>query len=759
MTEKQELLLQLFREVDAICKKHNLRYVMAGGTLIGVLRNEGFIPWDDDVDIYMPKSDWDKFVEICKTEMPQNRALYCSDVDRTYTNGFPRYGGTDSCAIHKHQIIGDDKAGEIIDVLTLDPIPDDDREYEKYRTHMMIYTDLLNISMVVGARWEIPAFQYLYWLFRYKFFGKDRTLKKLEKIMFSYKEEECSRYAMRWGGCPFLFDKDMMFPVKYMDFEGEKVMVPHRTSDYLIWHYGDEWSYIPPHGERESHESIYVPGASYQEIRDEYMPRIDKNRIRRQMTFRKFYCLLMAKGDHKLDKKRNRIRAGVIAKDLGARFLRSEKSLETLLLEKRYDVLNEIFDSYYRTQLSVEFIGREDYKGIQPFYHPTLVPVEDAVFQAAMLTLIYTERVGKAWRMYEVRRKLDHLTPEMEQTVEDIRLFRKAATHYEFREMKEAETIVDDLLKKYPDAPGFVKFKCRFIMARMEESGNTSEAEKFLAFCRKLFPQDGYFMKYQGDLFWKKGLWKEALSGYARARECTNNGIVHLELDKFFKDKKTSAIKECRKLLNSRQKDEALSMMELWKKLMPEDEEIDGALYLAKVSAVRTKAELEELVNELYLKTGISDKIEKEALSEEMLYREALTQAWQRFGYPEVLAAYHTRLICTDDESEMEYLAEEVRSFLFHKQWQGETYKLLGDIRRKQGQTKEAFENYFKALENMQHPYLKTELSRIFLEDLYKGSRRAAFFAKKADVSEFLNVWLDKYGSQEEIQKLLKKIV
>ena len=61
-----------------------------------------------------------------------------------------------------------------------------------------------------------------------------------------------------------------------MDFEGEKVMIPHRTSDYLIWHYGDEWSYIPPHGERESHESVDVPGASYQEVRDEYMPRIDK---------------------------------------------------------------------------------------------------------------------------------------------------------------------------------------------------------------------------------------------------------------------------------------------------------------------------------------------------------------------------------------------------------------------------------------------------------------------------------------------------
>ena len=85
-------------------------------------------------------------------------------------------------------------------------------------------------------------------------------MKKLEKIMYSYQEEDCPRYAMRWGGCPFLFDKDMMFPVKYMSFENTKVMVPHRMSDYLIWHYGDEWSYIPPHGERES------PRAGFAEI-------------------------------------------------------------------------------------------------------------------------------------------------------------------------------------------------------------------------------------------------------------------------------------------------------------------------------------------------------------------------------------------------------------------------------------------------------------------------------------------------------------
>ena len=138
MTEKQKYLLKLFREVDEICREHNLRYVLAGGSLIGALRHEGFVPWDDDVDLYMPRPDWEKFIEICKTELPPDREIQCSEVDRNYTNSFPRYASTNTCAIHKSQIIGKDCGGEIIDILTLDPVPADDKEYEKYRTHMMV---------------------------------------------------------------------------------------------------------------------------------------------------------------------------------------------------------------------------------------------------------------------------------------------------------------------------------------------------------------------------------------------------------------------------------------------------------------------------------------------------------------------------------------------------------------------------------------------------------------------------------------------
>ena len=88
MTEKQKYLLKLFREVDEICREHNLRYVLAGGSLIGALRHEGFVPWDDDVDLYMPRPDWEKFIEICKTELPPDREIQCSELDRNYTNSF-----------------------------------------------------------------------------------------------------------------------------------------------------------------------------------------------------------------------------------------------------------------------------------------------------------------------------------------------------------------------------------------------------------------------------------------------------------------------------------------------------------------------------------------------------------------------------------------------------------------------------------------------------------------------------------------------
>ena len=764
MTEKQKYLLKLFREVDEICREHNLRYVLAGGSLIGALRHEGFVPWDDDVDLYMPRSDWEKFIEICKTELPPDREIQCSEVDRNYTNSFPRYASTNTCAIHKSQIIGKDCGGEIIDILTLDPVPADDKEYEKYRTHMMIYSDLINISVGYSDRWEIPASMYLKYLLSYIFLGKKRTLAKLEKIMFSYPEEECDRYAMRWGGCPFLFDKDMMFPVKEGNFEGQKAMIPNKCSDYLIWHYGDEWAYMPPHDKREGHVAVCVDDLPYQELREEYMPKINKGRLRWDCIFRKFYNMRIAKKSHKVRQEGLAMKARAVALDLQGAIDESGLKISELVENRSFRKLSALFGSYYKNQLSADFIGREDYTNIYAFYHPTLVEIPDDVFYAAMLTLFYTERVSKAYRMMQVRQQLDHLSPEMEGLKEDIELFRKAADHYEFHRMKEAEQIVNELLKKYPGHPGFMKFKCRFLMENAGE--NRIEAERFLDKALKLFPEDGYFLKYKADIFWMDGEVQKAAELYLQVKEKTTNGIVWMEMDRFFRGYKSEILKNCEELLANRNRREALSLMELWNRLIPEDDDIRGALYLAKTACAHTQSEIEKEIAEIraVIETPMRTSVKTEAGSREktseehQMYRKALTRAWRRLGYPKELANLRTQIICTGEESELEWLAEQVRNRQFRKEEKACVYKLVGDVRMKQGQTKEAFSNYKKALEHEMPSYLRTELYRIFINDLNDGSRQAKSFGKKADIMIVLDNWLGKYGSIDDIKKIVHTV-
>ena len=760
MTEKQQYLLKLFREIDEMCKKHNLRYVMAGGSLIGVARNEGFIPWDDDVDIYMPRDDWNKLVELSDQVLPPNRAFQCVDVDRSYTNTFPRYASTDTCAIHRHQIIGKDKAGEIIDVLTLDPIPDDDREYEKYRTHLMIYSDLINIAVVYGNRYEVPVHLYLKYLFSYFFLGKERTLKKLEKIMFSYKEEECSRYAMRWGGCPFLFDKDMMFPVKYGRFEGVDVMIPNKVSDYLIWHYGDEWSYIPPHGERESHDAVECHHMNYEEFRKEYMPKLDTFRLKKDAVFRKIYYMATAKRSHRLIRKRQELLGEVTAQDLMNRLEQKKVSLEALLKKRDFHTLNQIFGDYFRVQLSADFIGREEFVHIYNFYHPVLIDIKEEVFMAAMLTLLYSEKVSKAYRMLRVREKLQELSPAMEALLQDILIFRSAVCHYEFGENRAAEWEIDQLLEKYPDNPSFLKFKIRFLMERAKKEKHSEEAEEFLSHCLELFPEDGYFLKYKGDLLWLQGKCREALEVYVAVRSKTTNGMTQLELDKFLKEHKMSAMRTCKSLVKKGNVQEAVELAALWKQLLPEDESIDGYFCLMKLEGLNRPEEIREFLKDIKEKLlqGKSEKTGKLKI-ENMVYLDICAYGAEKLGFSRKLAKIGTELLYTEDMQKLEELLSQVLEQESKEECKPAASLIAGDILYKQGKTCEAFSYYRKALKKDAPEYVRIEGADRVLKDLKDGSSYIRSFGGKQGLTEFLDAWLGKYESLEEIKELLKAIV
>ncbi|MBR5060749.1 MAG: LicD family protein, partial [Prevotella sp.] len=68
--------IEILDEIVRICDKHNLRYCLIGGTLLGAIRHKGFIPWDDDLDIAMPRKDYEIFINLCHTELKNQYYLH-----------------------------------------------------------------------------------------------------------------------------------------------------------------------------------------------------------------------------------------------------------------------------------------------------------------------------------------------------------------------------------------------------------------------------------------------------------------------------------------------------------------------------------------------------------------------------------------------------------------------------------------------------------------------------------------------------------
>lgn len=66
--DAKQIELEILDYIDTLCKKHNINYIINYGTLIGAVRHEGFIPWDDDIDLSMPREDYQRFINIFQKE-------------------------------------------------------------------------------------------------------------------------------------------------------------------------------------------------------------------------------------------------------------------------------------------------------------------------------------------------------------------------------------------------------------------------------------------------------------------------------------------------------------------------------------------------------------------------------------------------------------------------------------------------------------------------------------------------------------------
>ncbi|MGN0374472.1 MAG: phosphorylcholine transferase LicD [Butyrivibrio sp.] len=537
MTEQQANLFKLFKEIDAVCKKNNIEYCLAGGSCIGPVRHHGFIPWDDDMDIFMTRDNWLKFVEASKRDFPEGRCLLAHELDHNYTNMFGRYCDTTSTAIHRHAIYQPEPSGEIIDIFMLDPVISSPDKFNEYVENVVLYSELVNkTAPLYGYRYNIKAGRYLRYWFLSKIIGRNRVLDMLQKKLCKYPEEECDAYAMRWGGCPFLFPKEWFKEVRTCYMEDGEYPIIYMNNAFLTWHYGDDWVYIPPCNERKSHDTVSRLDMGSDEFRRQYDVFVHSPRKRWFIellgVYRKAYYMRKAA-------KRERIAMGILkdkakltALDLYKRLEDNNTNIETMIRERRFEELLDIFGPYMRFQLSSECIGSHDFADVLRMNSPCFVPIGDDVLHGFLLMLLYINKVGKADRLLEIRK----LQPDYrEEVFEDISRFisdfRYSVNCYDIGKYEEGYRVIDRLYSDFSDNTMLMKLVIRY--AFYKEQGSKKRAAELILKGQELCPEDGEFLFYNIRFISGEKNPDRLKEAFDKVCTMTNNGMVLLEIKEY----------------------------------------------------------------------------------------------------------------------------------------------------------------------------------------------------------------------------------
>lgn len=252
--------LKLLIKFDKLCKKYNLRYSLAGGTLLGAVRHQGFISWDDDIDICMPRNDYMKLQTIFKNIDKQFKLA--SDILGNIDEPFSKIIN------EKFVVISDNNNSELdkylwIDIFPVDGLPDNKKICERIYFKCDIYRSTLYLidSKLKCQKLNFKSFAKYFLKPLAKLYGKKRCVKELEKIALS-NPYVTSKYvgAVTWGlyGAGERMLKSEFEKTVEVEFEGHKFPAFSCWDSYLRGLYGN-YMELPPIEKRKTHNmTVYL---------------------------------------------------------------------------------------------------------------------------------------------------------------------------------------------------------------------------------------------------------------------------------------------------------------------------------------------------------------------------------------------------------------------------------------------------------------------------------------------------------------------
>ncbi len=270
------LLTRILAELDRVCRQLGISYAVYGGTAIGAVRHQGFIPWDDDADVLMTRADYERFLAQAPQVIGSEYALHNTRTVESFPFMFTKMVLKDTLLVPEFAKDSRYQMPMFVDVLPVDNIPDDPAAFRAMSRRSWLWGRLLFLQgtarpYLVGVtgikRHAIyAATTVAHWGLRLARVTPRQLQRRWERAVRRYEGQDTARMADFTMRDPenWVVTRDELFPTRDVPFEDITVMLPKEYDLLLRRGYGD-YMELPPVDKRRNHKPFRVDFGPYKD--------------------------------------------------------------------------------------------------------------------------------------------------------------------------------------------------------------------------------------------------------------------------------------------------------------------------------------------------------------------------------------------------------------------------------------------------------------------------------------------------------------